>query len=94
MAVKIRLKRIGRRGQPSYRLVVVEEARPRGGEVIADLGSFNPLQDELAIDKERALAWLLRGARPSETARAILSRLGVMEAWHKARVGKLTSSGS
>jgi small subunit ribosomal protein S16 len=91
MAVKIRLKRIGRRGQPSYRLVVVEEARPRGGEVVEDLGFFNPVRDELTVDKERALAWLLRGARPSETARSLLSRLGVMEEWHKAKAGKPAS---
>ncbi|MCR4404261.1 MAG: 30S ribosomal protein S16 [Candidatus Acetothermia bacterium] len=89
MAVKIRLKRIGRRGQPSYRLVVTEESRPRGGGVVEDLGSFDPKQDRLEIDKGRALAWLLQGAQPSETARSLLSRLGVMEEWHKAKAGKL-----
>ncbi|HIC95881.1 TPA: 30S ribosomal protein S16 [Candidatus Bipolaricaulota bacterium] len=85
MAVKIRLKRIGRRHQPSYRIVVVEEAKPRGGAVVEDLGFFNPLEDRLEVDKARALEWLLRGAKPSETARSLLSRLGVMEEWHKTR---------
>lgn len=89
MAAKIRLKRIGRRGQPSYRLVVTEESRPRGGEVLEDLGSFDPKEDRLNIDEARALAWLLQGAEPSETARSLLSRLGVMAEWHKAKVGKL-----
>lgn len=89
MAARIRLKRIGRRGQPSYRLVVMERSRPRGGEVVADLGSFDPRADRLDVDKGRALAWLLQGAEPSETARSLLSRLGVMEEWHKAKIGKL-----
>lgn len=86
MATKIRLKRIGRRHQPSYRVVVVDEAKPRDGEVVDDLGFFNPIRDELTIDKERALEWLLRGAQPSDTARHLLSRLGVMEEWHKAKL--------
>ncbi|MGQ9478223.1 MAG: 30S ribosomal protein S16 [Candidatus Bipolaricaulia bacterium] len=94
MAAKLRLKRIGRRGQPSYRLVVIEEAHPRGGEVIEDLGFFNPIGDQLNIDKARALEWLLRGAQPSETARSLLSRLGVMEEWHKTRLAGSKVPGS
>ncbi len=86
MATKIRLKRTGRRHQPSYRMVVVDEAKPRDGAVVDDLGFFNPLQDELEIDKGKALEWLLGGAQPSDTARDLLSRLGVMEEWHKTRV--------
>ncbi|MFQ6090469.1 MAG: 30S ribosomal protein S16 [Candidatus Bipolaricaulia bacterium] len=88
MATKIRLKRVGRRHQPSYRLVVVDEAKPRDGKVVEDLGFFNPIQEKLTIDKERALEWLLRGAQPSHTARRLLSRLGVMEEWHKTRAEK------
>jgi small subunit ribosomal protein S16 len=87
MAAKIRLKRVGRRHQPSYRVVVVDEAKPRDGTVVDDLGFFNPIQDELAIDKEKALRWLLGGAQPSNTARDLLSKLGVMEEWHKTRKG-------
>jgi len=85
MATKIRLKRIGRRHQPSYRVVVVDEAKPRDGAVVDDLGFFNPIQDRLEVDKARALDWLLKGAQPSDTARRLLSRLGVMEEWHKIR---------
>jgi len=85
MATKIRLKRIGKRHQPSYRVVVVDEARPRDGAVVDDLGFFNPIQDKLEIDKARALDWLLKGAQPSDTARRLLSQLGVMEEWHKSK---------
>ncbi len=87
MATKIRLKRTGKRHQPSYRLVVVDEAKPRDGAVVDDLGFFNPIQDELEIDKGKAVQWLLWGAQPSDTARDLLSRLGVMEEWHKTRKG-------
>jgi small subunit ribosomal protein S16 len=88
MATKIRLKRVGRRHQPSYRVVVVGEAKPRDGAVVADLGFFNPIQERLEIDKEKALEWLLKGAQPSDTARRLLSKLGVMEEWHKSKAEK------
>ncbi|MFQ6117335.1 MAG: 30S ribosomal protein S16 [Candidatus Bipolaricaulia bacterium] len=88
MAAKIRLKRIGRRHQPSYRVVVVDEAKPRDGAVVDDLGYFNPIQEKLEVDKARALDWLLKGAQPSDTARRLLSKLGVMEEWHKAKLEK------
>jgi len=88
MAVKIRLKRIGRRHQPSYRVVVVDEAKPRDGAVVDDLGYFNPIQEKLEVDQARALDWLLRGAQPSDTARRLLSKLGVMEEWHNVKVSR------
>jgi small subunit ribosomal protein S16 len=88
MATKIRLKRVGRRHQPSYRIVVVDEAKPRDGKVVEELGFFNPIEEKLAIDQERALNWLLKGAQPSDTARRLLSKLGVMEEWHKTKLEK------
>jgi len=88
MAAKIRLKRVGRRHQPSYRVVVVGETKPRDGAVVDDLGFFNPIQERLEIDKEKALEWLLKGAQPSDTARHLLSKLGVMEEWHKSEAEK------
>jgi small subunit ribosomal protein S16 len=94
MATKIRLKRIGRRHQPSYRVVVVEEAKPRDGAVVDDLGFFNPIQDELMVNKERALEWLLKGAQPSDTARRLLSKIGVMEEWHKTKLAGSKVQGS
>jgi len=94
MAAKIRLKRIGRRHQPSYRVVVVDEAKPRDGAVVDDLGFFNPIEEKLAIDRERALRWLLKGAQPSDTARQLLSKLGVMEEWHKSKLAGSKVQGS
>ncbi|MGC9530508.1 MAG: 30S ribosomal protein S16 [Candidatus Bipolaricaulaceae bacterium] len=89
MAVKIRLKRVGKKKQPSYRVVVVEEEAKRDGETLAELGHLNPLADpeELQLDVEAALSWLERGARPTPAARRVLSRMGVMRAFHERRFG-------
>jgi small subunit ribosomal protein S16 len=87
MAVKIRLKRIGRRSQPSYRVVVVEEAKPRDTRVIADLGWYDALHGRYEIDTARALLWLERGAQPSQTARHLLSKKGILAEFHKQRQG-------
>ncbi len=89
MAVRIRLKRTGKRGQPSYRLVVVEERSPRDGRVVADLGWYNPIQGVYEIDTAGALAWLGRGAQPSETARQLLSGKGVIAEFHKTQQGRV-----
>lgn len=83
MAVKIRLKRIGRRAQPSYRVVVVEEGKPRDTRVVADLGWYNPLQGQHEIDTAQALEWLGRGAQPSQTARQLLSKKGILAEFHR-----------
>jgi len=77
MAAKIRLKRTGRRHQPSYRLVVVDEAKPRDTKVVDDLGFYNPIEDTMQIDTGKALKWLQNGAQPTDTARHLLSKLGV-----------------
>lgn len=88
MAVKIRLKRIGKRGQPSYRVIVIDERSPRDGRVVADLGWYNPLQGQYEIDAAGALAWLERGAQLTETARHLLSRKGVLAEFHKIQQSK------
>lgn len=87
MPAKIRLKRIGRRGQPAYRVVVVDEAKSRGSQVIEELGYFNPLEDKYEIDTAQALDWLSKGAQPTPTTRDMLSKLGVMRQWHEQRQG-------
>jgi small subunit ribosomal protein S16 len=88
--VKIRLMRVGKKKQPSYRIVVVEEATKRDGAVIQVIGHYNPLSktDELTVDVEKALGWLEKGAQPTESARRLLSRAGVMKLWHERRFGK------
>jgi len=87
MPAKIRLKRIGRRGQPSYRVVVVDEDKSRNSQVIQELGFFNPIEDKFDIDTAQALDWLKKGAQPTPTTRDMLSKLGVMRQWHEIRQG-------
>jgi small subunit ribosomal protein S16 len=91
--VKIRLMRVGKKKQPSYRIVVVEEATKRDGAVIQVIGHYNPLSktDDLTVDVEKALGWLEKGAQPTESARRLLSRAGVMKLWHERRFGKPAS---
>lgn len=91
MAVKIRLKRIGRRSQPSYRVVVVEEAKPRDSRVIADLGWYDALHGQYEIDTATALLWLGRGAQLTETARHLLSKKGILAEFHKQRQGQTSA---
>ena len=79
MAAKIRLLRRGKRGQPSYRVVVMDESRPRDGKIVADLGFYNPLEDKLKIETEQALQWLKRGAQPTQTCRNLLKKSGVFK---------------
>jgi small subunit ribosomal protein S16 len=81
VAVRIRLRRIGKRKQPQYRLVVAESAGPRDGRFIESIGQYNPRVDPpaVSIDEERALWWLQQGARPSDTAKAIMIRVGIWE---------------
>lgn len=89
MAAKIRLKKVGRKGQPSYRVVVLDGRKPRDAKVVADLGHYDPKTDPATfeIDNELALKWLLEGAKATKAARDILSRSGAMAAWDAARRG-------
>jgi small subunit ribosomal protein S16 len=79
MATRIRLRRTGRRHQPSYRIVVTDKAAPRDGRFIATLGHYNPRTDPetLEVDAAKARDWLSRGATASETVRSLFKRAGV-----------------
>ena len=81
MAVKIRLRRMGAKKAPSYRVVVADSRDPRDGRFIEEIGYFNPLSDpvEIKIDAEKAKAWIAKGAQPTETARSLLKKSGVIE---------------
>jgi len=81
MAVKIRLKRMGTHKKPYYRLVVADSRSPRDGRFIEMVGTYDPLKKpaEIKIDQTKALDWLKKGAQPSDTARALLSKVGVMK---------------
>ena len=81
--VKIRLRRVGAKKKPSYRLVVADARAPRDGAFITIIGHYNPLTDPetIVIDEEKALHWLRQGAQPTTTAARLLSKVGVMESF-------------
>ena len=87
MAVKIRLKRMGSKKSPFYRVVVADSRSPRDGRFIETIGTYNPLLNpaEVSINEELALQWLANGAQPSDTVRNILSKEGVMKKHHEAK---------
>jgi small subunit ribosomal protein S16 len=80
LSVKIRLRRIGAKKHPFYRLVVADTRSPRDGKFIEILGTYDPMTDpvKLNIDQEKVKAWLQKGAQPSDTARAFLIDLGLL----------------
>lgn len=79
--VKIRLRRMGRRNKPFYRVVVADSRSPRDGKFIDIIGHYNPLTDPatISIDGEKALKWLSYGAQPTDTVRSLLGKLGIMD---------------
>ena len=87
MAVRIRLTRTGAKKRPFYRLVVADSRSPRDGRFIEILGHYNPITEPsvVKVDEERAVYWLLNGAKPSDTVRALLKKAGVMEKYEEAR---------
>lgn len=93
MAVRLRLKRIGTRSRPVYRIVVADSRTPRDGRVIESIGLYNPLRQSaaLALDEERALSWLQKGAQPTATVREILSAAGVLERFAQLRKTRKTA---
>jgi len=79
--VRIRLRRVGAKKQPSYRVVVADQRSPRDGRFIEIIGHYNPRTDPptVVIKEERALYWLERGAQPSEAVHRMLVNLGIMD---------------
>jgi small subunit ribosomal protein S16 len=80
MAVKIRLKRIGAKKAPFYRVVVADSRFPRDGRFIEEIGTYNPLNDpsEIKIDEEAARKWLANGAQPTDTVKSLLKKTGIL----------------
>ena len=96
MAVKIRLRRIGRKKAPVYRIVVADSKSPRDGRFIEIIGQYAPRQSDkalaLVVKADRANHWLDVGAQPTDTVRSLLRRAGVLKARHETRqASKLTS---
>lgn len=81
MATRIRLKRIGAKKSPSYRVVVADSRAPRDGRFIEEIGYYQPVADPVVIkiDEVKALDWLSKGAQPSETVRALFKKAGVCQ---------------
>ncbi|GLC87426.1 MULTISPECIES: 30S ribosomal protein S16 [Lysinibacillus] len=90
MAVKIRLKRMGAKKSPFYRIVVADARSPRDGRSIETVGTYNPLTQPATvnIDEEKALKWLTDGAKPSDTVRNLFSEQGIMEKFHNQKFSK------
>ena len=85
--VKIRLRRMGAKNRPSYRVVVADSRAPRDGAFIERIGHYDPLTEPetLAIDEEKALKWLRQGAQPTEAVAGMLTRLGIMDRFKTER---------
>ena len=79
--VKIRLRRVGAKNRPSYRLVVADSRAPRDGAFINIIGHYNPLTDPetIVVKEEKALNWLQQGAQPTDTTARLLNKAGIME---------------
>jgi len=79
--LKIRLKRTGRRGQPHYRIVVMESSKPRDGETVEEIGYYNPRTKPATFDVDKKLAseWLKKGAQPSDTVAQYFVKLGILD---------------
>ena len=90
MAVKMRLKRMGAKKAPFYRVVVADSRSPRDGKFIELIGTYNPLTTpaEIKINEELALEWLAKGAIPTDTVKNILSKAGIMKKYHDSKLGK------
>ena len=90
MAVRIRLQRHGRKKRPFYRLVAADARAQRDGVFLERLGHYNPLTDpaDVVIDEEKALKWLRRGAQPSDTAKRLLSKSGILMKFEYEKLGK------
>lgn len=93
MAVKLRLMRMGKKKQPTYRVVATDARSPRNGRFIENIGTYDPRPDPstVTIDTERAVHWLRHGAQPTERVRKLLELTGAWEAFEAAKGGKATS---
>jgi len=87
MAVKIRLKRMGSKRNPYYRIVVADSRSPRNGRSIEQIGTYNPVAKPVTvkIDEEKALDWMTKGATPSDTVRNLFSKEGIMKKFHEQK---------
>ena len=81
MAVKMRLRRMGAKKAPTYRVIIADSRSPRDGRFIEEIGYYNPLTNpaEIKIDAEKAKKWLGNGAQPTETVKSLLKKSGIVD---------------
>lgn len=90
MAVKIRLKRMGAKKKPFYRVVVAESTSPRDGRFIEEIGYYNPVSQpaEVKLNEERVMHWLSTGAQPTDTVKSLFRKAGILKKMHEAKKQK------
>ena len=90
MAVKIRLTRMGSKKRPTYRIVASDSRRPRDGQYIELIGTYNPVSNpaEVKVNEELAMKWLKSGAQPTDTVKSIFSQVGVMKKFADSKKGE------
>ncbi len=90
MAVKLRLKRMGAKKRPFYRVVAADSRSPRDGKFIEVVGTYNPIMEpaEVKINEELALKWLNNGAIPTDTVRNLFKQQGIMQKFHESKIAK------
>jgi small subunit ribosomal protein S16 len=94
LAARIRLKRVGAKKNPHYRIVVMHSTKPRDGAAVEELGHYDPRQAEprpVFPDPDRALHWLMTGAQPTETVRSLLRKAGIWAKFAELRAAKPTA---
>ena len=95
MAVKMRLKRMGAKKRPFYRIVVADSRSPRDGRFIEEVGYYNPIENPavVKVDKELAMKCLNNGATPTDTVRDILSKEGILKEFHEVKMSSKKKAG-
>ena len=79
MAVKMRLRRMGAKKAPTYRVIIADSRSPRDGRFIEEIGYFNPMNAEIKIDAEKAKTWIANGAQPTDTVKALLKKSNIVD---------------
>ncbi|MDD3051073.1 MAG: 30S ribosomal protein S16 [Candidatus Cloacimonetes bacterium] len=90
--VKLRLRRMGSRNKPFYRIVAVDSRVKRDGKYIESVGYYDPKTEPFTfrVDTEKAVKWLGNGAQPTDTVRSLFRKVGILEMWHKQKYPKKT----
>ncbi len=89
MAVRLRLRKTGRKNQPAYKVVAADSRFPRDGRFLETVGTYNPLKNpaEIRFDEQKAFKWLKRGALPTDTVRSLLRKTGLWYKWYLMKKG-------